>query len=81
MNDPFQEFKFLTPTSITINGREAVIKAEVYQSSKEQHLLGQGGDAALLRFYSITYAGEMASQLLNEVEVIGLIGQAHFLKF
>lgn len=81
MNDPFQDFQFLNSTSITINGRDAVIKAEVYHSSKEQHLLKQGGNAALLRFYSITYAGEKASHLLNEVEVIGLIGQARFIDF
>jgi hypothetical protein len=81
MNDPFQEFKFMTPTLITINGREAVIKADGYQSSQEQYLRVQGGNAALLRFYSITYAGEMASHLINEIEVIGLIGQDQFSKF
>lgn len=80
MDDSFQDFKFSTPTSISINGRGAVIKAEIYQFSKAQRLLAQGGDAALLRFYSITYADEKASHLLNEVEVIGLIGQTYFLE-
>lgn len=45
-----------------INGKEAVIKAEVYESSKELYLMKQGGDTALLRLYSITYTGKKTSQ-------------------
>jgi hypothetical protein len=78
MNDLFQGFKFLTPTLITINGREAMIEANTFLSSREQDL-PEGGDAALLRLYSITYVGENKSRLLNEVEVIELIGQVSFL--
>jgi hypothetical protein len=78
MNRPFQDFKFLTPTSTIINGKAATIKAEIYQASKEQHLPARSGNAAQLRFYSITYAGENTSQLLNEVELIELIGKVRF---
>lgn len=81
MNDPFQGFKFLTPTSFTINDREAMIKAEIYQSSKEQYLLKRGDNAVLLRLYSVTYAGKESSHLLNEVDVMKLIGQDRFFNY
>ena len=78
MATPEDEFRFTQPTTIYIAGKKATVTAEIYRSSQEQKAIDLNASPALLRLYSLHYDGEAASQMLNEVELIEIIGQQIF---
>lgn len=78
MATPEDDFRFTQPTTIYIAGKKATVHAEVYRSSQEKKVADLNASPALLRLYSLQFDGEAASQLLNEVELIEIIGRQVF---